>query len=327
LKADQFHILLILFSCLLAYLIPFELFLFSYIVLGALHYLTELAWLHEKKYFTASAKTELIVIFLCAVVISMSYVFYSLEVEMPFLIRFVQSRYAIHFIFLAFVMAFSAVLLKSFKEKLILFCLSFIGLYLFRNQFYYLFFVGLLLPTLIHVFVFTGLFMLVGIKKKPTFWSQFCFVIFILCAISFFVVPASPSFLFLSLSEKIKSSYVLGGFAMLNKLLITFFEGIIFTTQNENLIFESSFAIQIQRFIAFAYTYHYLNWFWKVHIIAWHKVNKLRLSLAIFLWLLALSIYFYDFKTGILTLYFLSMLHVLMEFPLNIQSIKILIKD
>ncbi len=327
-KANQFHISLILLSCTVAYLIPFELFLFSYVVLGALHYLTELAWLHEKEYFTSSSKTELIIIFLCAVLVSVSYIFYRLEIDISSLIPFFKTKYSTHFIFLAFVTAFSAIFLKKWIQKFYLFILFFLGVYLFRNQFYYLFFVSLLLPTLIHVFVFTGIFMLVGIKKNPSFGAKFCFATFISCAISFFVIPASfpPLSYLISLSESIKSIYILSGFDMLNKVFIALFDGIVFDGENDQLIFELPFSIQIQRFIAFAYTYHYLNWFLKVRIIAWHKVNKLRLSLAVLLWLIALGVYFYDFKTGILTLYFLSMLHVLMEFPLNIKSMQILIK-
>ncbi len=321
-KTDQFHILLILLSCIAAFLIPFELFLFSYTILGPLHYLTELAWLHEKKYFTSSASSELVIIFLCAIIISTNYILYRLGVDINLWISFFEPKYAIHFIFLAFVAAFSAIFLNDWRAKIFLFMLSFLGIYLFRNQFYYLFFVGLLLPSLIHVFAFTGFFMLVGIKKKPTLWSKICFTTFIICAISFFILPISS----FPLSENIKYNYILSGFDTLNKTLITIFDGTLFNKTNHQIIFESPFAIQIQRFVAFAYTYHYLNWFSKVHIIAWHKINKLRFGLAILLWLIALGIYFYDFEIGILTLYFLSMLHVLMEFPLNIQSIQILIQ-
>ena len=39
----------------LAYIFPFELFLFSYIVLGPLHYMTELTWLKEKSFFTSES--------------------------------------------------------------------------------------------------------------------------------------------------------------------------------------------------------------------------------------------------------------------------------
>ncbi len=35
----------------LAIFLPFEVFLFSYAVLGPLHYLTEINWLHERDYF------------------------------------------------------------------------------------------------------------------------------------------------------------------------------------------------------------------------------------------------------------------------------------
>jgi hypothetical protein len=32
------------------------------------------------------------------------------------------------------------------------------------------------------------------------------------------------------------------------------------------------------RFIAFAYTYHYLNWFSKTDIIRWHVVSQRRIA-------------------------------------------------
>ncbi len=35
----------------LAYLVPFELLLLAYVVLGPAHYLTEISWLHDRKYF------------------------------------------------------------------------------------------------------------------------------------------------------------------------------------------------------------------------------------------------------------------------------------
>ena len=321
LKTDTFHIILIVFACIVAYSVPFQLFLFSYVVLGPLHYLTELVWLHEKKYFTAS-KVELIIIFICAIIVSITYILYRLEIDVTTYIPFYKPIYSTHFIFLALVAAISSIFLKNWTHKIYLLLLFLLGVYLFRNQFYYLFFIGLLLPTLVHVFVFTGVFMLLGIQKSNNFWAKLCFMSFILSAISLFIIPTN----FSVLSEKIKIIYLTSGFENLNKILIAIFDTINFNNEDKELIFHSSFSIKIQRFIAFAYTYHYLNWFSKVHIIAWHKVNKTRLWWAILLWLLSLGIYFYDFKVGILTLYFLSMLHVLMEFPLNIQSIKVLIQ-
>jgi hypothetical protein len=77
----------------------------------------------------------------------------------------------------------------------------------------------------------------------------------------------------------------------------------------------------IQRFIAFAYTYHYLNWFSKTNIIRWHKVPKRWLYTALGLWVSSIALYIYDYKTGFLALFFLSIMHVFLEFPLNYQSL------
>src|SRR5277367_5778352 len=43
---------LMLISCAAAIGAPFHTFLFAYVVLGPLHYLTEISWLHDRSYFT-----------------------------------------------------------------------------------------------------------------------------------------------------------------------------------------------------------------------------------------------------------------------------------
>ena len=53
---DSINIVLMLFSFVAALLFPFELFLFSYIILGPLHYMTELSWLRERNFFTGSSQ-------------------------------------------------------------------------------------------------------------------------------------------------------------------------------------------------------------------------------------------------------------------------------
>jgi hypothetical protein len=75
------------------------------------------------------------------------------------------------------------------------------------------------------------------------------------------------------------------------------------------------------RFIAFAYLYHYLNWFSKTEVIKWHQVPKVRLIAIAALWLFSLGIYAYDYALGLQWLFFLSFSHVLLEFPLNYLSI------
>ena len=51
LNLDRLNLALILASALLAVRWPFETLLLAYAVLGPLHYLTEISWLHDRRYF------------------------------------------------------------------------------------------------------------------------------------------------------------------------------------------------------------------------------------------------------------------------------------
>ncbi len=106
-----------------------------------------------------------------------------------------------------------------------------------------------------------------------------------------------------------------------NELYYTNGEAAIDYDASKELVFYSSTGILLMRFIAFAYLYHYLNWFSKTEIIRWHKVPKSRFIVVIALWVLACGIYVYDYALGLTFLFFLSFCHVLLEFPLNIISI------
>jgi hypothetical protein len=86
-------------------------------------------------------------------------------------------------------------------------------------------------------------------------------------------------------------------------------------------------ALKIQIFVAFAYTYHYLNWFAKTSVIGWYKIiNTKKWMIIVSLWLISIIIYAVDFKTGIHVLFFMSMLHVILEFPLNFKIVNYLIQ-
>ncbi|HWG06700.1 MAG TPA: hypothetical protein VG271_16950, partial [Beijerinckiaceae bacterium] len=50
-RTDLAHLSLLLGALALSYLLPFELLIISYAVLGPAHYLTEISWLHDRKYF------------------------------------------------------------------------------------------------------------------------------------------------------------------------------------------------------------------------------------------------------------------------------------
>src|ERR1019366_2532324 len=86
-------------------------------------------------------------------------------------------------------------------------------------------------------------------------------------------------------------------------------------------VFASDMGLTVMRFLAFAYTYHYLNWFSKIAIIKWHNVPVRRLALIGVLWAACIVLYIYNYSEAVKVLFCLSFLHVFLEFPLNHISI------
>ena len=60
---------LMLASASVAFVVPFETFLLAYAVLGPLHYLTQIAWMHERQYF-ALERRDWVPLLLATVVVT-----------------------------------------------------------------------------------------------------------------------------------------------------------------------------------------------------------------------------------------------------------------
>jgi hypothetical protein len=82
-------------------------------------------------------------------------------------------------------------------------------------------------------------------------------------------------------------------------------------------LYGSPLALAVMAFIAFAYTYHYLNWFSKTSIIRWHEIPRARAVTIVLVWLTSVALCLYDYRLGLQWLFFLSFTHVVLEFPLN----------
>jgi hypothetical protein len=308
---DYANIGLMILSCIIAFFIPFELFLFSYAVLGPLHYLTEIGWLHQRQYF-AKGKYDFVLLVVLSVFITLG----SLGMVKAF------GDIAIKFIFLAFISGAAMAFIKDNYIKWVIIVLAWMSFFLFKssNTFIQSFF-GIFLPTIIHVFLFTAAFMLFGAMKSRSGPGIASVVVLFLCAAALFSINTDPTY---QVSQYVKSAWG-GGFDQLNYSLIEIFgmadtSGVRTTDDYANVIFHSNAGFIIARFVAFAYTYHYLNWFSKTNVIKWHKVPKKYLIATVAIWLMAVGIYMYDYFTGLRVLFFLSFLHVLLEFPLNFQS-------
>jgi hypothetical protein len=163
-----------------------------------------------------------------------------------------------------------------------------------------------LLPTVIHVYVFTGLFILWGAMKSKSFWGYVSFAIFCACGLAFFFIePSSNVFL---------SDFLAKNIGFFNNLT-DYISGILSFGDNVNT--QTLFA-----FLSFAYTYHYLNWFSKVEVIKWNKIPKDRAGIIVIVYVASIALYMYDYKVGFAALTALSIGHVLLEFPLNILSLR-----
>jgi hypothetical protein len=394
-QINYINIGLMFLSALGAFFLPFEVFLFAYAFLGPLHYLTEISWLHDRNYFS-KGKYDFIVLVVIGVLLSYAAFAKDFGVNTDFYDAFVEANLFDKLLVLALFSAILFALVENLIVKIvaILFLFVFISGWLSpensaeNNSSTTIFALTSLVPTLIHVYVFTGLFMLYGALKSRSKTGLLSVATFILIPIILvFYTPVNPKTNFLSDFGK-KAYYADGdGFFYTNVSILDHFKlideplltnkqyldsvvnkkstdnqfpvaerarisdslknklsenFIVPNTESEyynkpipvkfaipvntknyywNSIFFSTVGIMLMRFIAFAYLYHYLNWFSKTEVIRWHKVPKLRFILVIGLWLTACGLYAYDYALGLSFLFFLSFSHVLLEFPLNIVSI------
>lgn len=311
---------LMLVSAAAAFVFPFELFLFSYAVLGPLHYLTEISWLHDRNYFTAgdgSRRPKPHKAWLSFVALTMAVIIASfLAVEGAGVQA--QPRWEITFFYLVFVSALFTTVIQDRTVRIAIAVAAVVLLVVFLRSRYYIL-GAFFLVTIIHVLIFTAVFILYGTLKERSISGLVSLAVFIICAVSFFVyapanhVPASF----------VRQSY--RSFNALNAELLKLFHFGAGNTTAE--IYESPHGLMVMRLIAFSYTYHYLNWFSKTSIIKWHEVPKSRITVIVAIWLGALGLYAYDYDTGMAVLYFMSILHVMLEFPLNHRTFNAIGKE
>ena len=348
-KINYLNIGLIILSIFAAFLMPFETFLFAYAFLGPLHYLTEISWLHDRQYF-AKSKYDFIPLLMIGLIITYDYFASKYGFSKSFTTMYSDLNLYGKLLTLALVASILFALVKNIWVKII----SIVLLFAFIDQWFApnsvdiqgnpifkgssaTFAVTSLVPTLIHVYIFTGLFMLYGSLKSRNVSGLVSVLFFIAAPIILWNLIPGQSMV--PITHYGREAYYAGGdgFWDLNLSLIKEFnltelpvkkgyvdmygDPAIDAKASLPIIFESKVGITLMRIIAFAYLYHYLNWFSKTEVIRWHQVPKVRFAIVIFLWLVACGLYSYNYSLGLTYLFFLSFCHVLLEFPLNIVSI------
>ncbi|HZV34024.1 MAG TPA: hypothetical protein VFB72_05560 [Verrucomicrobiae bacterium] len=328
-RVDVLNFFLIWTTLWLALTWPFQLFLFSYIVLGPLHYLTEINWLDQQNYFLRPKDRNAFIWTMIVIVAALGICTYLPETSNWKLTQPLHDavyntphenitglvRWSYVLILVAFVMSSAWVLTERWlvRAAVMAFCLASTLLFYKMPTAAILF--GILLPTIIHVFFFTICFMLYGSLKAKSFWGHINVVtMFIVLAV---IAISTPGSLY-GLSDRVMNLTVLSEFDKVN-LGINKFLG---TIGNGPLDVRSPAFLKVQAFIAFAYTYHYLNWFSKTSIIRWHRVPKKKLVFSLVVWGTSVGLFAVDYRLGFAASFALSVLHILLEFPLNYVSIQ-----
>jgi len=312
-KVDLLNIVLIIVALVLAILLPFELFLLTYAFIGPLHYLTEINWLEQKNYFMPSKR-----LFVPLVIVAML-------VVLPKTLGFVGitnpaidwiNNWSNVLLFGALAFSFAWIISNQIIVRSVVLIALLITGALLKDQPLFLLVVGALLPTLIHVYLFTGLFMLSGALKSKNYLGILSVVL--LAAIPFIVANLQVDPDIYTFSNTTKERYAMNGFGEVIIQIQRWLD-----TGNARFLFYDPNIIRFQIFIAFAYFYHYLNWFSKTGIIGWGKaLTGVRTYIVLGLWAICSALFLFDYRIGFMSSLLLSFLHVTLEFPLNIVSIR-----
>jgi hypothetical protein len=286
---DAIHLALMLAALGLTYLVPFELLLLSYVVLGPAHYFTEISWLHDRKYFLPHRSVP-IVLAIIAVIAALidNASWFGLVMWLAFVVcallaaattALQATALAILAIWVTAVMAMNGLSLAV---------------------------LGILLPTLIHVSLFTLVFMVLGAIRSGSRTQALLVVAYVAAIVLLLAAPPSASTQIPAFA-KVGHEYFGNVAPALGRLL-----GIA----------DLKLDTGLTSLLAFVYSYHYLNWFIKAEVIRWTDISRARLTLIIAASAVSTALYFYDYTFGFTVLLALSLVHVVLEFPLNSLALR-----
>jgi len=287
---DALNVVLVLISCALAHIAPYWLLAFSYGVLGPAHYLTQISWLHDRKYFSTSTYlAPAMVTIACVLVLP---VLLGAKVPDPW------------FAALLLCAALAVAVAVAVSPRLGLAAGVLVALVLVAVTLRFraiALFIALLLPTVMHIFFFTGAFMLQGASRSRSTAGYVAVLALIACAATFWLPIGALSYI-----------------APSHATVTEFFQPVV--DELSRLGFPTASGQRLFGFLAFAYTYHYLNWFSKVNVIRWSDVPRARCKAIAVIYLLLLAAYACSFLVGFALSLLLSVLHVLLELPLNVST-------
>jgi hypothetical protein len=286
---DTVHLGLMLLALGIAYVVPFELLLLSYVILGPAHYTTEISWLHDRKYFLPHRGVAVV---LAVVAAAAAMIDNASSVGLVLWSAFVICA------------LFGATTTGAQGVVLVIGALGATGLMYARAP--SLAVLGILLPTLIHVSLFTLVFMTLGAYRAGSRMQGALVAVYLLAIGLILAFPPSASVVIPAFAE-VGREYFGNVVPALGRVFGT-----------PDLTLDGRFT----GLLAFVYTYHYLNWFIKADVIRWTEIPPARLALVAIVSAASTALYFYDYALGFSVLLALSLVHVVLEFPLNALAMR-----
>jgi hypothetical protein len=288
-RNDAIHLGLILLALAAAYVVPFELLLLAYVVLGPAHYFTEISWLHDRSYFLPHRGIAIalaVVAVAAALIDNASWFGFAMWGALVICAMLAATTTAIESMLLFIVaIALSAIMYSSGSSLAV---------------------VGILIPTLIHVSLFTLIFMVLGAYRSGSRTQAALVVVYLLSIAVILLLPPTAEIRIASFA-RVGQDYFGNVGPALGRLFGV--PGLALDTRLTSLL-------------AFVYTYHYLNWFIKADVIRWTEVPKARLAAMVVASAASTALYFYDYAFGFTFLLALSLVHILLEFPLNSLALR-----
>lgn len=320
-KIEWVNIGLIPICLILSYFLPLRVLLYSYAFLGPLHYMTEINWLNENQFFSKSKKLAWLLLGSLTLVLSFPHFFFIPGIHewaetIPGWLNHMRdlSTYGDTLILSCLMIGVSL----AFTDKLFNLIIAgivgfFIGIMMKSGSALHLY-IGTFLPTIVHVYIFTAAFMVFGLLKSKSKLGVVTVAMHLVVPVIVIFLPLDPKSY--SIPAEIGKLFDISNFSSTNIA----FENIL-GFETKEITKTNLFKTQV--FISYAYLYHYLNWFSKTSIIGWNKnINWKKLTIILSVSGLAITAYLIDYALGLKLLFFLSMLHVMLEFPLNVASFK-----
>ncbi|WP_321935485.1 hypothetical protein [Paraburkholderia sp. J8-2] len=285
---DRLNVALIVLCCLCAHLFPYQTLVGSYAILGPAHYLTEISWLHDRRYF-ARRRGVLPTMALLALILGLTTV--GVVGHQPW--------YGAAVVLLALVVAAALAISMTAAATLLFGGVAMLALPGVQSHAAAVL-LAMLVPTFIHVFFLTAAFMLHGARRRKSA-AGITSVIVLFAAGASFLLPFVPV-------AADPAGAGIAGFEAFRPVV-------------ELLNVSGTSVARITGLVGFAYLFHYVEWGAKVAVIGWARVPVARMAAMALVWVAVMACYAADFRAGFLLSLYLSQLHVLLEFPLNLKTI------